>query len=655
MYFKNTLFFLVSSISFGVLASSNSIWTATQNSQSEAKSTTSNQIFTADKLALEAVMLEGQSLGNTLLTVPLPDGTLVTFNLKYDSILSSELEAQFPELRTYSGSQVNHPENTGRFDYTVQGFHGMFNYEGKMVYVDPVTDQEGSYTSYYNKSSSSFTDEVIGDASQVVTQAVKASSSSRGITEKRTYKLAMSTTGEYAAFFGGTDSQTQAAITTAINRVNQIYTTDLAVSFEISHFNIYLDAAADPFTNTNASADLIANHNDLATKYGAANFDIGHVFSTGGGGLASLGSVCNDSYKGRGVTGSSSPTGDAFYIDYVAHEIGHQFGATHTFNGTQGNCTGSNRTNATAFEPGSGSTVMAYAGICGSDDLQDNSDAYFHGASIDQIRAHVAANPACGTATSLSNEDPEVNAGNDYTIPEGTPFVLSGSATDSNSADTLTYVWEQMNSGTGNSNLTSDLGSGPLFRSWSPVQTGVRYLPRLQDVVDGSLVKGETYPTTSRNLAFRLTVRDGNGGVESDEMTVTVNDTAGPFTVTSPASGAAITSSTEVVWDTAGTDVAPINCSSVNILLSDDGGSSFSRTLVSNTANDGQATVTLPTENITNAYFMVKCSDNIFFALSNKFSVSNSSSAASSSSGGGVTYGWLGLLGLIGFARRWIK
>ena len=275
----------------------------------------------------------------------------------------------------------------------------------------------------------------------------KGATAARAGTELRTYRLANAATGEYTAFHGGTVPLGQAAIVTAVNRVTGIYEVELAVRMILVANNsslVYTNSGTDPYTNSDASALLSENQGNIDAIIGDANYDVGHVFSTGGGGLAGLGVVGISGQKARGETGSGSPVNDSFYVDYVAHELGHQFGGNHTFNQPDGN-----RNAGTAMEPGSGSTIQAYAGLFGPDDLQPNSDPYFHSISFDEMFGYVStgAGNAAAVITATGNNVPTVNAGNDYTIPAGTPFALSAYGDDADVGDVLTYNWEQRDLG----------------------------------------------------------------------------------------------------------------------------------------------------------------------------------------------------------------
>jgi hypothetical protein len=374
------------------------------------------------------------------------------------------------------------------------------------------------------------------------------------------------------------------------------------------------------------------NQTTLTNIIGAANYDIGHVFSTGGGGVASLGVVCNNASKARGVTGLTNPTGDPFYVDYVAHEMGHQYAGNHTFNGNEGSCSGGNRNPSTAYEPGSGSTIQAYAGICGSQNLQSNSDDYFHTVSFQEMAgfSHNGNGATCGTTTNTDNDTPVVDAGTGgFTIPIGTPFILTGSATDN---DPLTYMWEQFNLGpAGHPN--SPAGNAPIFRSFDALTTPTRVFPMLSDIVNNTQTIGEIMPSYTRDLTFRFTARDnevspGAGGVTYDTIDFDVTGTAGPFLVQTPngLDGLSwpIGATREVTWDVANTDVAPVNCANVDIDLSTDGGFTAPISLASNTPNDGSALVLVPNNPTATARVWVSCSDNIFFDMSNSnFSISN--------------------------------
>jgi hypothetical protein len=441
----------------------------------------------------------------------------------------------------------------------------------------------------------------------------------------RTYRIAIAATGEYTTFHGGTVNSALSAIATTLNRVNQIYERDLAVRMVLVANNdqiVYTNGATDPYTNSNGIAMLTENQTTLDAVIGSANYDIGHVVSTGGGGIAGLGVVCANSNKARGVTGSPQPVGDAFDIDYVAHEIGHQFDADHTFNGTSGACVDPNRSPTNAYEPGSGTTIMAYAGICGAENLQSNSDAMFHAGSIASIVTFTTAGSGngCAAVSATGNNPPTVNAGQPYTIPRSTPFELTGSGSDPDVGNTLTYAWEQMDLGTASSSPATmvDDGTRPIFRSFLPTGSPTRTFPKLTDLLNNTSTIGESLPTTNRALNFRLTARDGLGGVDAANVQLQVVSTAGPFAVTAPNGGQNVVGSATVSWNTANTGSGTaVNCPNVDILLSTDGGNTFPTTLRVATPNDGNEAVTFPQGSSTTARIKVKCSNNVFFDISN--------------------------------------
>lgn len=597
--------------------------------------------------------------GEHRLTLPLPDGKEVTFSLQPYDLLPADLAAKYPGIRTFKGHDEANPVETGRVDLGPQGFHAMFSHQGRMVFVDPLRNGEG-YAVYYQQDAHSRLEEeadrVIGSKAGKLARQVLVDGN-----ERKRYVIAISAAGEYTQYHGGTVEAGLGAITTLLNRVNEVYQRDVAAEFQLASGNdtiIFTDAATDPFFNGDDPSGSGLNDVDVnmqvqavAQTQGLGAFDIGHVVNTGGGGLAGLGVLCTAD-KSAGMTGSSNPVGDAFFIDYVAHEIGHQFGADHTFNGTTGSCGGGNREASQAWEPGSGSSIMAYAGICGEEDLQANSLPYFHSKSIEQMRAHMATVSSCGTTQSLTNNAPQVAAGNDHVIPANTPFVLKGAGTDLDN-DALSYTWEQIDLGTESFSVASmvDDGSRPLFRFVAPTSVPERTLPSLPSLLTNTLAKGEAWPATNRDLNFRLTARDGKGGVSSDDMKIQVVNTGKAFALTSPLVTPLAAGQTQTIdWDVAGTNAAPINCSKVDLYMTRDEGVNWTL-LAGGQPNSGSASVTIPAGSDGTARLKVACSDNLFFAIS-PLKLSVTQRVEGGGGGGGALGFWTLALALLGWQRR---
>jgi hypothetical protein len=596
---------------------------------------------------LDAAPMEGTPAAATsdvVLALPLPEGGYGHFRIVESPVMAPELAAKFPEITTYAGQGLDDPTATTRFDWTPTGFHAIIFGLSGTIYIDPYSQNDIThYISYYKRDfvpspekryvetlpSGADTEAMQAELAELVEQGVLPPTGS----QLRTYRLAMAATGEYTAFHGGTVALGLAAIVTSVNRVDGVYEREVAVRMVLIPNNdliVYTNASTDPYTNNNGVTMLSQNQSNLDTVIGSANYDIGHVFSTGGGGVAGLGVVCRAGQKARGVTGSSAPVGDPFDIDYVAHEIGHQYGGNHSFNGNAGSCGGGNRNASTAYEPGSGSTIMAYAGICGVQDLQPHSDDYFHGVNLDEIVTYtnIGSGNGCPVTTATGNQYPSVSAGTGgFTIPSQTPFTLTGSATDPD-GDAVTYNWEEFNLGT--AGAPNNPLNPPFFRSWPAVISPSRTFPRLINLVNNTTVIGEVLPNVTRSMTYRLTARDnrmGGGGVNSSSVTFNVTTAAGPFQVTAP--NTAMTwpgnSNQAVAWNVANTTAAPVSCATVAIHLSIDGGLTYPTVLAASTANDGSESVLIPNITTTTARVRVSCVSNVFFDISNvNFSITPS-------------------------------
>ncbi len=585
-----------------------------------------------------------------IISLPMADGSIQNFKVSESPVMEEPLQAVFHNIRTYNVRGIDDKLASGKIDVTEYGFHGMIRSSKGDVYIDPfcrlnTTDYISYYTSDFSKplNERGFCEGILGSIETNNDHSKMASPNAicAGANLK-TYRLAIACTGEYARAACGTGtntpttSQILSKVVTTVNRVDGVYETEVAVKLVLVATNtvvLYGDPTTDPFNgNNNASTLISESQTVINANIGSANYDIGHTFSTGGGGLAQLGCVCGSS-KARGITGSPSPVGDPYDIDYVAHEVGHQFGGNHTFNGNGGSCSG-NRNASTAVEPGSGVTIMAYAGICSPQDIASNSIAYFHAVSYDEITNFIntGGGNSCDVMTATGNGAPTVSAGASYVVPKGTPFQLTGSATDPN-GDALTYQWEEIDLGASAGSWNT--GKAPFFRSYAPTTSPTRLFPKLSNITAGTYTNsaGEFLPgaagttfTANATLKFRLTARDnkmGGGGVCSATTQVTVNSATGPFAVTSQ-STTGITypsGSTQTVnWTVNGTDVAPINCTNVNIYVSTDNGTTFTLALA-NTPNDGTENIILPTVPVTKTLCRIKVESigNVFFDINKKF------------------------------------
>jgi len=592
--------------------------------------------------ALRGAPLEGAGAG-VLLSLPMPDGTTATFRVVESPVMQPGLAAKYPRIRTYAGRSTADARVTGRFDLGPRGFHGMIFTPQGTAYIDPYSRGETRYHQAYYRADlparGRAPDQVLPRSAPLKRDsagAVPALGAERSIAgDLRTYRLALAANGEYSMFH---DPQTLpnlprkeivlAELVNVVNRVTGVYERELGIKLVLIDNNdllIFQNSEADPYKNDDPTSMVASNTGVISGIVGPTAYDIGHVATTGGGGVAFLGVVCFEAQKGGGVTGLPAPIGDAYYIDYVAHEMGHQFGGNHTFNGTEGSCGGNEA--GPAYEPGSGVTIMAYAGICGSQNIATHSIDTFHAASFDEIVAYTRDDTGndCPVVTQSGNAPPVVTApSGSFTVPKQTPFEFAGSATDPD-GDALTYQWEQMDLGPGGhpNDAATAGGTPPLFRPFLPATTGHRMFPQLGDLLADKQTIGEILPATTREMNFRLTVRDNHvapsaGGVASATYKVNTTAAAGPFRVMDPHAQSVYTPNDQISvrWLVAGTTAAPVSCSAVDILLSNDNGETFPDLLADDTPNDGEHTVTLPESVGDDTVLKVKCSNNIFFALS---------------------------------------
>ncbi|PZR75547.1 MAG: propanediol utilization protein, partial [Chthoniobacterales bacterium] len=623
-----------------------------------------DQAALADLLARAPMeFTEAATKAAVVMTIPMPDGTFARFRIQESPISAPDPSGKVSEFRSYSGQGIDDPTATLRCDISPAGFHAQILSSGESVYVDPYTlNDQTNFISYYRRDARRqgaaplcFAAELQSPVIKQLARAALSPTAPNGPSGSvlRTVRSAFAATGEYTTFFRqgmDTDDQAKAralnAIKVTLNRVNGIWEKDAAVRYVLladatELTIIYTDPNTDPYTNNNASKLSDENQVNLDNVIGTANYDHGHVVSTSPGGEGT-GGVCVTGDKAKGVTGSAMPVGDPFDVDFVAHEIIHQWGGNHTFNaGTVGECTAANRNGPTAYEPGSGSTTASYAGICGVENLQMSSDDYFHGASIQEILNWLNTTGTCAATVTTGNTPPTVTAPASFTIPKNTPFTLTATASDPD-PDTLTYSWEEFDIGAASPPETDD-GTRPIFRPYKPTTSPSRTFPSLTYILNNAnvppatftgtsatgtncgagqtCISGEVMPSTTRTMNFRVQVRDnraGGGGINDATTQVMVRADSGPFVITAPNTAVTVAGGSQlnVTWNVANTTAAPVSAVNVKISLSTDGGNTFPNVLAASVPNNGSANVTVPNIATTTARIKVEAVGNIFFDIS---------------------------------------
>ena len=570
-----------------------------------------------------------------ILSVPTPDGKFHSFRIEKSAVMAPELAAKYPDIQTFRGQGTDDPNTSVRFSRTALGFQATVVTPEGVYTVAPQTRSDTSqYVVEKIDGSLDVMFQCLADAFapdsglSVNFGAITPLGAAPAGTMLRTYRLAVAATGEYTEFLGS-QALAVAAIATTVNGINAIYEVEVAVRLMLIGNNdqiVYTDPDTDPFPLANKNAETQAA---IDSEIGDANYDIGHLFHKAGasisGNAGCIACVCSAGSKGSGWSQGPDPTNGNFLF-VASHEMGHQHGGTHTFNGSS--CGASQYTASSAWEPGSGTTLMSYSSICGADNLQGSQvgDLYFHAGSRQQITTYTqtGSGSACGVSSATGNGIPVIDAGLDYTIPRDTPFVLTAAGSDPDE-DSLTYTWEQFDLGPRSPLSAVDDGAIPLFRSYPPSTDTSRTFPRFQDLLDGATSLfptklGEQLPSTDRLLTFRATARDnraGGGGGDDDDVVLTV--VGDPFVITSPVAGGGLECNApgDILWDVGGGYVA----ANVDVLLSTDGGGSFPTVLAAATANDGEVEVNGADTLTSDARIRIDSIGNVFFALSDQIAV----------------------------------
>ncbi len=617
------------------LNSQNEIWEKASNSEKiqltkETKGKSS--IYALKVETLEQKLSSVTTYNSQILAFPLNNGNVLEFLVEETRVMHPDLEKKFPEIRSFRGISLDASGKILVFTYSPKwGLYGVYGSGAhEKQEIKPLGNSLYKFTTTNSKEDdAAFICEI---EDYVRPNLFKKRLFDRDVNDGnlRRYRLALSVSGDYSqVFLDGSEaddnerkSKVLQAMTSSINRLNGIFERDFGVTMQLipnSDALIFLNPATDPYTTgISLRSQLVNTLNNVLSN---SDYDVGHLFHKETnrvyGNAGCIACVCTDGQKGQAYSVHGNPETDGMNL-LAAHEFGHQFGAYHTQ--SSANCrSGIN----SEVEPGSGSTIMSYAGIC-PPNVQGGSDDYFNYTSIRDVANWTINNSSCAELISTSNSAPVIVEGSNYIIPKSTAFVLDGDATDSDGDNTLTYCWEQNDPENPNSTSTPQQTNllGPMFRSYPPTTNNKRYFPDLTNILANNLTPTwEVLPSVSRRLNFVLTVRDNDisgGQVSSDAIVIDVEGGAGPFLVTSQRNNSEIWTVGEPVtvsWDVAGTNLSPINTSQVEILLSTDGGSTFSSRLIT-TDNDGTETFNLPdVEATTNARIMVKAVNNVYFAV----------------------------------------
>lgn len=638
--------------------------------------------FHAYKLNLDALKKilagaphEGQGGDRAIVFVPLPDGTYTPVSVEVSPVLGPNLAALYPSLQTFTFDGVEDTKISGRMTLAGDSFQAILRPPDDFARISPLTTSEGTFhLSFLNRNRTDgaldfrnhddprdpHLDDppvpAIAAASPAkVDSVVVQGGGSLGIQALQTgdtlrvFRMAASTTGEYYQAMAGANGALDvvAAIVAEVNNANLGFETEFAVRMQLDWAVLYTNPGGDPFTTINPNSmppiTVCDTRNEnvaaISNVLNPSNYDVGFAFSQGGGNGCAWYVICTATKEqGAGLFDTSLTPGSSTGL--ILHEMAHQLGAKHTFSSTTGVCGRPGEFNQpSAFEPGSGSTISSYFNACAPNNVDVTNGGtgfYFHAHTFEEVISNITSGSGtCGSSVATGNTPPNVDAGSDYTIPQGTPFVLTGSGSDPD-GDGLLFTWEQYDVASGARNINTDPGDGPLFRSMPPVADGnVRTFPFMADILSNTVRLGEFLPVTDRTMSFRLTARDnraGGGGISSDDTLLTVS--GNPFFITSPNGGEVFGGGCTIptAWTVGGGSVANL----VDLDISTNGGTTFSPLLAS-TANDGSANAIAPCIATNQARMKASGVGNIFFDVSNNnFTVDPTPPVASIAAVGGA-------------------
>jgi len=562
-----------------------------------------------------------------IISLPQTDGSLSNFQVYKSSVFSEDLGKKYSDLSSFHLQNISNQKITARLNITSHGIYALILHpQNGLTYIEPYSrSNENYYITYQAKDlgtteqhaefSCNVTHELESETEEKLVQVVSPDCL------LRKYRLCISATGEYTQWHGGTVADAMEKIMVLTANTNLVFEQETGITFELVDNNdqmIFTDPDTDPFTNDNKFLLLTENQAATDNIIGFENYDLGVILGIVGGGVAQLQSVCGNN-KAQSSAGSTwSPESYPLESTFI-HEIGHQFGATHSFNNSCNN----NRVNSTAFETGSGSTLMSYAGAC-APSVTYPRDFYFHTANLNQILTFIQFGllNSCGEIIQLGNVPPEAYAGSDRSLPVGIPFELTGISTNPDDSPQR-FNWEQVNAQIAAAPPTGANGTGPAFRSFPPKETPVRTFPKMDCLLNPaeSDCEWEVLPEVTRNMTFTFTAYDATEGAgcwARDNVSLIFVEREEDFAVEYPNGGEYFTNnqSIDIEWNPGGTDLAPVNCAFVSILLSTDGGHNFSTTLASEIPNTGSANLQLPNVNSDNCRIKIKGHNNYFFDLS---------------------------------------